>query len=150
MESVPLLRPRECENFVVGARVGGQIKFRHLFILRRGVPPNGPKTTALCDQFLEADGKFIAPTDDELRAFVALAAMDARKLPGFDAWLRQQQPLFKTRLFQEAGLCPPPFLAPKLSAAPGALPPSPQDKSTPAGEKPLGSKRSELRQAAGS
>jgi hypothetical protein len=97
-----------------------------------------------CDQFLEAGGKFIAPTDDDLRAFVALAAMDARKLPGFDAWLRQQQPLFKTRLFQEASLCPPPFHAPKLSAAPGALPPSPQDKSPPAGAKPLGSKRSEL------
>jgi hypothetical protein len=55
--------------------------------------------------------------------------MDARKLPDFDAWLRQQQPLFKTRLFQEAGLCPPPFLAPKLA-------PPPQDKPTPAGAKP--------------
>ncbi|MGC2221126.1 MAG: hypothetical protein WA624_01525, partial [Methylocella sp.] len=87
------------------------LKFRHLFILRRGAPPSGPRTIALCDQFLKAGGKFIAPTDDDLRAFVALAAMDARKFPDFDAWLRQQQPLFKTPLFQEAGLCPPPFLA---------------------------------------
>jgi hypothetical protein len=55
--------------------------------------------------------------------------MDARKHPDFDAWLLQQQPLFKTRLFQEAGLCPPPFLAPKLA-------PPPQDKPTPAGAKP--------------
>src|ERR1700730_12587195 len=89
------------------------LKFRHLFILRRGAPPSGPKTTALFDQFLKAGGKFIAPMDDDLRAFFALAAMDARKIPDFDAWLRQQQPLFKTWLFQEAGLCPPPFLAPK-------------------------------------
>ncbi|MGC2221076.1 MAG: hypothetical protein WA624_01220, partial [Methylocella sp.] len=87
------------------------LKFRHLFILRGGAPPSGPRTKALFDQFLKAGGKLIAPTDDDLRAFVALAAMDARKLTGFDAWLRQQQPLFKTPLFQEAGLCPPPFLA---------------------------------------
>ena len=112
------------------------LKFRHLFILRRGAPPSGPRTTALFDQFLKAGGKFIAPTDGDLRAFVALAAMDARKLPDFDAWLRQQQPLFKTRLFQEAGLCPPPFLAPNPPAAPDELAPPPQDKPTPAEAKP--------------
>jgi hypothetical protein len=112
------------------------LKFRHLFILRRGAPPSGPMTTALFDQFLKAGGKSIAPADDDLRAFVAVAAMDARKLPDFDACLRQQQPLFKTRLFQEAGLCPPPFLAPKPSAAPCELASPPQDKPTPAGAKP--------------
>jgi Helicase HerA, central domain len=113
------------------------LKFRHLFILRRGAPPSGPITTALFDQFLKAGGKSIAPTDDDLRAFVALAAMDARKLPDFDGWLRQQQPLFKTGLFQEVGLCPPPFLAPNPPAAPGELaPPPPQDKPARAGAKP--------------
>lgn len=107
------------------------LKFRHLFVLRRGPPPSGPKTTALFHQFLEVGGKFIAPTDDDLRAFVALAAMEVCKVPDFDAWLRQKQPLFKTLLFQEAGLCPPAFLAPKPSE------PSPQDKPTLAGGKPL-------------
>jgi hypothetical protein len=53
------------------------LKFRHLFILRRGAPPSGSKTSALFDQFLKAGGKLITPTDDDLRAFVALAAMDA-------------------------------------------------------------------------
>jgi hypothetical protein len=61
--------------------------------------------------------------------------MDARKLPDFDAWLRQQQPLFKTRLFQEAGLCPPPFLASPPPAAPDELGPPP-DKPVPAEAKP--------------
>src|SRR3984893_10345018 len=112
------------------------LKFRHLFILRRGAPPSGPTTTALCNKFLKAGGKFIPPADDDLRAFVALAAMDARKLPDFDAWLRQQQPLFKTRLFQEGGLCPPPFLAPNPPAPPGELAPPPQDKPARAGAKP--------------
>lgn len=86
------------------------LKFRHLFILRRGDPPGGPKTKAWVEQFLKAGGKFIAPAEDDLRVFIALAAMAKRNLPGFDAWLRTKQPLFKTHLFQEAGLCPPPFL----------------------------------------
>ncbi len=104
------------------------LKFRHLFILRCDDPPKGPVTAALVDQFRKAGGKFIAPKDDDLRVFVALAAMDAKKLSDFDAWLRQRQPLFKTQLFQEAGLCPPPFLAPKPS-------PSPHDEPTSAGAK---------------
>src|SRR5260370_4445223 len=66
------------------------LKFRRLFILRRGAPPRGPKTEALLDEFCKLGGKFVPPTDDDLRAFVALAAMAARKLPDFDAWLRQQ------------------------------------------------------------
>lgn len=87
------------------------LKFRHLFILRRAAPPSGPKTAAMVDQFKNAGGKFISPADDDLRAFVALSAMAARRLPHFDVWLRERKPLFETRLFQEAGLCPPPFLA---------------------------------------
>ncbi len=87
------------------------LKFRHLFILRSDKPPSGPKTAALVDQFLKAGGKFIEPTDNDLRAFVALAAMDARNFLDFDAWLRERRPLFETHLFRKAGLCPPPFLS---------------------------------------
>jgi hypothetical protein len=72
------------------------LKFRHLFILRRGDPPGGPKTKALVDQFLKAGGKFVEPADDELRAFVALRAMAQRDFPGFDVWLRTSKPLFGT------------------------------------------------------
>jgi hypothetical protein len=88
------------------------LKFRHLFILRRSAPPSGAVTATLVNQFRKAGGKFIAPSDEDLRTFVALAAMALRKLPGFDAWLRERRPLFETQLFQEAGLCPPPFLSP--------------------------------------
>jgi hypothetical protein len=101
------------------------LKFRHLFIVRRGDPPGGAVTTALVDQFRKAGGKFIAPTDDDLRIFVALAAIANRQLPSFDAWLRECRPLFEAKLFQEAGLSPPPFLA--------SLPQiEPQEKERPA------------------
>jgi hypothetical protein len=97
------------------------LKFRHLFILRSGEPPSGAKTKLLVEQFVKAGGKFIAPSEDDLRTFVALRAMAARELAGFDAWLRERLPLFTTRLFQEASLCPPPFLSvPPRSRAPVA------------------------------
>jgi Helicase HerA, central domain len=101
------------------------LKFRHLFILRHGAPPSGLKTAALVDQFKKAGGQFIAPTDDDLRIFVALAKMQARELPEFETWLRQEQPLFKSQLFREAGLCPPPFLVPPTSTTPDPPPASP-------------------------
>lgn len=87
------------------------LEFRHLVVLRRGDPPGGVRTKALVDQFLKAGGIFIAPKDDDLRAFVALREMAKRDQPGFDAWLRTRRPLFDTALFRAAGLCPPPFLA---------------------------------------
>jgi hypothetical protein len=92
------------------------LRFRHLFILRRGDPPSGPKTSSLVDQFLKAGGKFVAPAEEDLRTFVGLAAVDSRGIPAFDTWLRRRQPLFKTRLFQEAELCPPLFLTRNHSA----------------------------------
>jgi hypothetical protein len=78
------------------------LKFRHLFILRRGDPPGGAKTKALIEQFAKAGGKIIPPTDDDLRALVALRAMSERDLPGFDAWLRARKPLFQTACFKAA------------------------------------------------
>ncbi len=88
------------------------LQFRHLFVLRHGDPPGGARTTVLVDQFRKAGGKFVAPQDDDLRTFVALREMARRDLPSFESWLRTRKPLFETPLFNAAGLCPPPFLAP--------------------------------------
>ena len=99
------------------------LKFRHLFILRRGEPPGGAKTMALVDQFLSAGGKFIAPTSDDLRVFIALKQMARRDIVGFDAWLRTRKPLFGTALFRAAGLCPPPFLTASPDGAGGEIRP---------------------------
>ena len=48
------------------------LKFRHLFILRRDSAPKGKKTEELVTKFLQAGGKFISPTPEDLRMFVAL------------------------------------------------------------------------------
>jgi hypothetical protein len=80
------------------------LKFRHLFILRRGDTPGGAKTKALVDQFIKAGGKLIAPTDDDLRSLVSLRAMAEENQPGFEAWLRTRKPLFRTTFFKAAVL----------------------------------------------
>jgi len=122
------------------------LKFRHLFILRRDDPPSGAKTKALVDQFLRAGGKFVAPTDDDLRAFVALRTMADVGLPGFEAWLLARKPLFDAALFQTAGLAPPAFVSARPPAPertpPGPAPalastaPTPQPPSGPAPARP--------------
>jgi hypothetical protein len=83
------------------------LKFRHLFVLRRGDPPGGSKTKAFIEQFIKAGGKIIPPTDDDLRTLVALRAMSERDLVGFDAWLRARKPLFRTTFFKTAVLSLP-------------------------------------------
>ena len=100
------------------------LKFRRLFILRSGDPPSGPKTKALLEQFEKAGGKFVDPTDADLRVFVALRAMADANLPDFEAWLRVRKPLFETSLFKTAGLAPPAFLS-----TPAQMPP-PAPKTT--------------------
>ncbi|MFG1397281.1 ATP-binding protein [Roseixanthobacter pseudopolyaromaticivorans] len=86
------------------------LNFRHLFVLRQGDAPAGPKSRAQVEHFLKAGGRFIAPTDEDLRAFAALADLAARRLPEFDAWLKARKPLCETAVFRAVGLCPPPFL----------------------------------------
>ena len=109
------------------------LKFRHLLVLRSVDPPGGTKTAQLVDKFRQASGRFVALTEEDLRAFVALRAMAARKLVGFDAWLRARKPLFDTPLFEAAGLAPPAFLpsGPLSGASATARPPRPGDGPAP-------------------
>jgi hypothetical protein len=116
------------------------LKFRHLVILRRDDPPSGAKTKTLVDQFLAAGGKFVSPTDDDLRAFVALRTMADADLPGFEAWLLDRKPLFDTALFKVAGLAPPSFLSGLTEASPPSPPQSPASPA-PASAWPLAPER---------
>jgi hypothetical protein len=100
---------------MVASGVDRALGFRHLFILRPDDPPSGPKTKLLVQKLLQAGGKFIAPSETDLRAFVALRSIREYNLDGFDTWLRARKPLFGTGLFKTADLCPPHFLLSKLA-----------------------------------
>ena len=67
------------------------------------------KTKQLCDAFEKAGGILIAPSDDDLRTFMALREMRAQaggRQDEFHAWLRAEKPLLKTDFFRKAGLGP--------------------------------------------
>ena len=85
------------------------LPFRHLFVLRNDPMPTGRVTGELVAAFEAAGGIFVAPTDDDLRTFVALRSMVGRKSPGFHAWLKTTRPLCDTAFFKAVGLCPPPL-----------------------------------------
>jgi Helicase HerA, central domain len=117
---------------ILASGVDRSLSFRHLFILRSGAPPSGSKTTQLVQKFLQAGGKFIEPTDGDLRTLVALRSMRERNLDGFDVWLRNRKPLFDTALFKSADMCPPQFLQPPK---PGGEKSAPSDTSSGGAEK---------------
>lgn len=97
--------------------IGSKLKGRHLVLLRSTEPPQGPKSRQLTEEFQKAGGRFIAPGEDDLRAFLALRSLAGR--PDFAAWLKQSKPLYDAPLFKAAGLAPPAF----LGAAPEPPPP---------------------------
>jgi hypothetical protein len=114
---------------MVASGIDRALSFRHLFILRSGDPPSGPKTKQLVQKFLQAGGRFIAPNERDLRAFAALRSMREQELDGFDTWLRGLKPLFDTVFFRAADLCPPHFLRPP--GGDGERPAPPPDSPPP-------------------
>jgi hypothetical protein len=106
-----------CSRFraaLTASGVSAKIAERKLIIVRRGPPPTGPKTRELFNDFRAAGGIEIDPSDDDLRSLVALrqmrdAAISASDFDAFERWLVDCRPLCETRLFQAAGLSPPPL-----------------------------------------
>jgi len=88
-----------------------KLPFRHLFILRNAEFPSGKVTNELKTRFLGDGGKCVGVADDDLRTFLALRELIARKPDGLMAWLRATKPLCETAFFQSIGLCPPPLSA---------------------------------------
>lgn len=111
--------------------IGSKLSGRHLVLLRASEPPQGPKSQQLTAEFHKAGGRFIAPTEDDLRAFLALRALSGR--PEFAAWLKQRKPLFDVPLFKAAGLVPPPSDKPvDMPAGEASPPPAPPAIPAPA------------------
>ena len=111
-------RPNECHCIPI-ATEGGDDRLRRRSQLEVPSPFHSAQRASAERSQNENFGRSIPecwrqvrrPTDDDVRALVALQMMAQRELPGFDAWLRNRKPLFNTSVFKAAGLCPPPFLA---------------------------------------
>jgi hypothetical protein len=88
---------------ITAAGIDRQLDFRKLVILRFGPLPGGKKTQELVAQFASLGGRFQVPTDHDLRAMSALAALRAEV--GFSAlepWLRARRPASQLALFRDA------------------------------------------------
>ncbi|MCP1547248.1 MULTISPECIES: helicase HerA domain-containing protein [Methylorubrum] len=89
--------------------ISARIPDRALLLVRRGPMPGGGKTRQLVEAFTAAGGLLIDPSDEDLRVFVALRdlrrrAQDEGTSDRFERWLRAEQPVVRTALFQTAGL----------------------------------------------
>lgn len=109
--------------------ISSRIPDRHLLMVRRRPVPSGAKTKQLCEAFEKAGGVLIAPTDDDLRTFMALRTMREEagdKGDAFAAWLKAGKPLLDTQFFKQAGLSPlPGETSPPAEVAPPAPPLAP-------------------------
>ncbi|MEW4568229.1 DUF87 domain-containing protein [Tautonia sp. JC769] len=84
------------------------LPFRHLRIVRTLPFPGGAKTSKMMESFAAAGGKFLKPTENDLRT---LAALHRLKLDGdelFRPWLQNRKPLSSLELIRE--LAPSPLL----------------------------------------
>ena len=115
-----------------------KLPFRHLFIVRNGPMPGGKVTRQLTDKLLGDGGVIVPLAADDLNTFAALREMDAAKVAGFDAWLRENKPLCDTAFFKTVGLCPPPVsLTEAASGRPEPIAPEPVAPSVLADSNPV-------------
>lgn len=103
--SNPIAFQNRLKAAMTASGIDRKLAFRHLLVLRHGVPPSGSKTATLVEAFKSAGGVFVAPSEDDLRTIVALHNLREAKHDGFLAWLQARKPLCDTALFHAAGLC---------------------------------------------
>lgn len=81
------------------------LKYRQLVVLRRPPMPRGRVTDELVAKLRKAGGQILAPSDDDLRVFLAVQMLLHEAPEGLDDWLRSRKPLCNTSVFQAVGLC---------------------------------------------
>jgi hypothetical protein len=78
------------------------LTFRHLAIVRTLPAPGGAVTQKTSERFTAAGGRFLTPTDDDLRTLHAVFRMKHVGDPDLKAWLKSRKPLSQLALMREA------------------------------------------------
>lgn len=89
---------------ITASGIDKDLSFRRLCIIRPYPHPGGKVTTQLIQEFKTAGGIFAAPSEDDLRALLALQFLEREKPQGFEDWLRSRRPLDEIGFIQKAGL----------------------------------------------
>lgn len=85
------------------------LPFRKLVIIRAKPLPPGKVTREITDKFLQAKGKLVTPSEQDLSAMWALHQLEHQNLPDFADWLHQRRPAAQLQWLQEANLAGPFF-----------------------------------------
>ncbi|MGR6034525.1 MAG: ATP-binding protein [Candidatus Nitrosoglobus sp.] len=80
------------------------LPFRKLVIARTAPLPSGRATQEITAKFIHAGGKFIAPSEQDLRTMWALHKLEQQNLPDFEAWLCQRRLATQLQVMQEVEL----------------------------------------------
>jgi DNA helicase HerA-like ATPase len=79
------------KSAITASGIDRNLPFRALFVFRATPPPKGDKSQQLCEQFEKRGGRFLAPTDQDLRAMQALRLLLGERPSGLDDWLRARR-----------------------------------------------------------
>jgi hypothetical protein len=77
------------------------LTFRHLGIVRTLPAPGGAVTQKTTERFTAAGGRFLVPSDDELRTLHAVFRMKHAGDPDLRAWLKLRKPLSKLAIMRQ-------------------------------------------------
>ena len=85
---------------ITQAGIDKAIKFRQLFIIRRGPLPTGAMTSKLINEFERLGGQWLVPNDNDLRTLEALRIMQHDPDPHFAQWMKTRRHASRTALAQ--------------------------------------------------
>jgi len=87
---------------VVEAGLAADVPKRRLFILRNADWPTGPKTQEAVARFLDAGGRVLRFTEDDLRILTALRTLINENPPHLGQWLAARRPAEQVSFLREA------------------------------------------------
>jgi hypothetical protein len=80
------------KSAMTASGIDRKLPFRALFVFRATPAPKGAKSRELCEQFAARGGRFLEPTDQDVRSMHALRELRRERPSGLDEWLRTRRP----------------------------------------------------------
>jgi Helicase HerA, central domain len=98
------------------------LTFRRLTLVRTKPLPGGVETKKLTDKFMQAEGVFVHPTDDELRTIRAVHKLKSNGDVDFEKWLKARKPISGLKLVRD--IVPTALFFPSTTTGKHSGPPS--------------------------
>jgi hypothetical protein len=80
------------KSAMTASGIDRKLPFRALFVFRTTPVPKGEKSRQLSEQFAARGGRFLAPSEQDVRSMQALRELLRERPNGLDDWLRERRP----------------------------------------------------------